>query len=97
VYLTYVFISQSKTKAMKEKKKKEDSSSVSELKPWPEFIEKRIVLWDKFKTEYTEKLASLPEMSIVVTLPDGKTVQASAWRSTPYDVAKGIRLVYTLQ
>ncbi|KAL4705634.1 hypothetical protein ACJJTC_002020 [Scirpophaga incertulas] len=29
-------------------------------------------------------------MSIVVTLPDGKTVEASAWRSTPYDVAKGI-------
>ncbi|KAL4720638.1 hypothetical protein ACJJTC_015209 [Scirpophaga incertulas] len=76
---------------MKEKKKRvEDGSSVSELNPWPEFIQKRIALWDKFKTEYDKKLASQPEMSIVVTLPDGKTVEASAWRSTPYDVAKGI-------
>ncbi|RVE53017.1 hypothetical protein evm_002315 [Chilo suppressalis] len=81
----------SKTKAMKEKKKKaEDSSGVSELNPWPEYIQKRITLWDKYKTQYAEKLASLPEMSIVVTLPDGKSVEASAWRTTPYDVAKGI-------
>lgn len=77
---------------MKEKKKKtEDSSGVSELNPWPEYIQKRITLWDKYKAEYAEKLASKPEMSIVVTLPDGKTVEASAWRTTPYDVAKGIR------
>lgn len=83
---------QSKTKAMKEKKKKEDTSgAVSELNPWPEFIQKRINLWDKYKIEYQEQLALKPELSIVVTLPDGKTVEAKAWRTTPYDVAKGIR------
>lgn len=77
---------------MKEKSKKsEDSSKVSELNPWPEYIQKRIVLWDKYKAEYLETLAAKPEMSIVVTLPDGKTVGASAWKTTPYDVAKGIR------
>lgn len=78
---------------MKEKKKKtnEETGSVSELNPWPEFINKRLALWDKYKKEYDEKLASQPEVSIVVTLPDGKTVEAKAWRTTPYDVAKGIR------
>ncbi|XP_045537656.1 threonine--tRNA ligase 1, cytoplasmic [Papilio machaon] len=82
----------SKTKAMKEKKKKADDTSgaVSELNPWPEYIQKRINLWDKYKTQYQEELAAKPELSIVVTLPDGKTVEAKAWRTTPYDVAKGI-------
>lgn len=77
---------------MKEKKKKEDApGGVSELKPWPEYIQKRIDLWDKYKTQYVEQLANKPDVSIVVTLPDGKTVEAKAWKSTPYDVAKGIR------
>lgn len=84
---------QSKTKVMKEKKKKPDDASggVSELNPWPEFIQKRLTLWDKFKTQYVEELANKPDLSIVVTLPDGKTVEAKAWKTTPYDVAKGIR------
>lgn len=83
---------QSQKKAMKEKKKKEESSGgVAELNPWPEFIQKRISLWDKFKAERDAELASKPDLSIVVTLPDGKTVEAKAWKTTPYDVAKGIR------
>lgn len=83
---------QSQKKAMKEKKKKEESSGgVAELNPWPEFIQKRIALWDKFKAEKDAELASKPDLSIVVTLPDGKTVEAKAWKTTPYDVAKGIR------
>lgn len=77
---------------MKEKKKKEDTSGgVSELNPWPEFIQKRIALWDKYKAQHEADLAAKPDVSIVVTLPDGKTVEAKAWRTTPYDVAKGIR------
>ena len=81
---------------MKEKKKKEESNSgsgggVAELNPWPEYIQRRLDLWDKFKAQYDEEMASTPELSIVVTLPDGKTVEAKAWKTTPYDVAKGIR------
>lgn len=77
---------------MKEKKKKtEDSGAVSEMNPWPEFIQKRITLWDKYKAQYDEELAKKPDVSVVVTLPDGKTVEAKAWKTTPYDVAKGIR------
>lgn len=78
---------------MKEKKKKPDEGSggAAELNPWPEYIQKRISLWDKYKIQYEEEIASKPDMSIVVTLPDGKTVEAKAWKTTPYDVAKGIR------
>lgn len=80
---------------MKEKKKKAEESGdkVTELNPWPAYIQKRIELWDKYKAEYIEQVAAKPDMSIVVTLPDGKTVEAKAWRTTPYDIAKGIRLV----
>ena len=30
---------------------------------------------------------------IQITLPDGKVVQGESWRTTPYEVAKSIRLV----
>ncbi|VVC93082.1 unnamed protein product [Leptidea sinapis] len=81
----------SQKKAMKEKKKKEETTgSVSELNPWPEYIQKRLDLWDKYKVQYEEQIASKADVSIVVTLPDGKTVEAKAWKTTPYDVAKGI-------
>ncbi|CAH2269859.1 jg14615 [Pararge aegeria aegeria] len=82
----------SQKKAMKEKKKKDESSGggVTEMNPWPEYIQKRLDLWDKYKAQYEEQLASKPDLSIVVTLPDGKTVEAKAWKTTPYDVAKGI-------
>ncbi|KAF9407745.1 hypothetical protein HW555_012336 [Spodoptera exigua] len=88
----YAYATWSKAKAMKEKKKKaeEGSGGVAELNPWPEYIQKRITLWDKFKIQYEEELAKKPDVSIVVTLPDGKTVEAKAWKTTPYDVAKGI-------
>lgn len=77
---------------MKEKKKKVEapSGTVSELNPWPAYIQHRLELWDKFKAQYLEDLAAKPEIAIAVTLPDGKIVEATAWRTTPYDVAKGI-------
>ncbi|KAG7301259.1 Threonine--tRNA ligase 1-cytoplasmic [Plutella xylostella] len=82
----------SQKKAMKEKKKTENSGGgkVGELNPPPEYIQRRIELWDKYKAQYLEDLEKKPAVSIVVTLPDGKQVEASAWRTTPYDVAKGI-------
>ncbi|XP_050426132.1 threonine--tRNA ligase 1, cytoplasmic isoform X2 [Adelges cooleyi] len=65
-------------------------SQVSEMKPWPAYIEERLKLWDKLKEQYTNELASKPREPITVTFPDGKTVDAKAWQSTPYEVAKGI-------
>ncbi|KAF7264240.1 hypothetical protein GWI33_000437 [Rhynchophorus ferrugineus] len=79
---------------MKKEKAKQtaggDKSSVGELKPPPSFIEERLNLWNKLKSEYDADIASKPETSIKVTLPDGKVINAVAWKTTVYDVAKSI-------
>lgn len=80
---------------MKKEKAKQaaggDKSSVGELKPVPSFIEERLNLWNKLKSQYDAEIASKPETPIKVTLPDGKVVNAVAWKTTVYDVAKSIR------
>lgn len=82
---------------MKEKEKKDkkqptcnDKGGVSELKPWPSYIQERLTLWDKLKAEYDAEIASKVPQAVTVTLPDGKQVPAQSWRTTPYDIAKGI-------
>ncbi|XP_044737095.1 threonine--tRNA ligase 1, cytoplasmic isoform X2 [Chrysoperla carnea] len=81
-----------KMKQNKEKKSGggDNASKVKELKPWPSYIQDRLDLWDKLKVKYEEELASKPQLPIKVTLPDGKQVDAVAWKSTAYDVAKSI-------
>ncbi|XP_015913260.1 threonine--tRNA ligase 1, cytoplasmic isoform X2 [Parasteatoda tepidariorum] len=63
---------------------------ISELKPWPQFIEERIQMWDKLYAKYQEELASKTPEDIKITLPDGKVVDGQSWRTTPYQVAQGI-------
>ena len=54
-------------------------------------------MWEKLKAEYEQELASKPSAPIKVTLPDGKQVDAESWKTTPYDIAKGIRyFVFTI-
>ncbi|CAL7938832.1 unnamed protein product [Xylocopa violacea] len=72
------------------KKKAADERSLSELNPWPSYIQDRIFLWDKLKAEYEASLLSKPVNDITVTLPDGKEVVAQSWRTTPYEIAKDI-------
>lgn len=48
-------------------------------------------IWDRLKAEYEAELAKKPSIPITVTLPDGKEIEAQSWKTTPYDVAKGIR------
>ncbi|KAI6205375.1 hypothetical protein M3Y94_00785100 [Aphelenchoides besseyi] len=43
-----------------------------ELKEWPEFIQKRIDLFDKLMKEYKDEVAQKPRTPIKITLPDGK-------------------------
>ena len=62
------------------------------MDPPPAYIASRIAMFDKLKAEYDAEVAAKPAQQIVVTLPDGKVVEAESWRSTPYDVAKEIRL-----
>lgn len=80
---------------MKNEKAKEQQpgSALKELNPRPVYIQDRLVLWDKLKAKYDAELAARPSAPIKVTLPDGKQVEAVAWQTTVYDVAKGIRFV----
>ncbi|CAG0916746.1 unnamed protein product [Notodromas monacha] len=70
-----------------------DKAPVKELSPWPSFIQverDRIQLWDKFKVQHEDRIASLPKEDIDITLPDGKIVKGQAWMTSPYDIAAGI-------
>ncbi|XP_046398600.1 threonine--tRNA ligase 1, cytoplasmic isoform X2 [Ischnura elegans] len=81
----------SKPAKMKVKSKEaNEKSGVAELNPWPEYIEERLNLWNKLKTQYDLEIQSKTPEPITVTLPDGKKVEAQSWRTSPYDVAKGI-------
>ncbi|KAH0810890.1 hypothetical protein GEV33_011898 [Tenebrio molitor] len=77
-------------KMKKMKQTPNEKSSVSELKPWPSFIQERLTFWDKLKAEKDAEIANRPEKSISITLPDGKVVEGTAWRTTAYDIARGI-------
>jgi threonyl-tRNA synthetase len=61
------------------------------LVPPPEFIAHRDKLWQELKADYDKFVADQSPDPIKVTLPDGKEVDGQAWRTTPYEVAKGIR------
>lgn len=62
------------------------------MNPWPAYINERLAMWDRLKKEYDDKLQSATPKDIKVTLPDGKVVDGLSFRSTPYDIAKSIRL-----
>ncbi|KAJ8977476.1 hypothetical protein NQ317_001758 [Molorchus minor] len=67
-----------------------DKASAKELNPPPPYIQERLNLWNKLKSQYDAELNSKPEKPIKVTLPDGKIVEAIAWKTTAYDIARGI-------
>ena len=62
-----------------------------QLKPWPEYIQTRIDIFDRLHKEYQEQVAAKPRNEIKVTLPDGKVVDGTSWETPPYEVARGIR------
>ena len=64
------------------------------MDPPPEYLASRTALFDKLKAEYDAEVASRPVQTIAVTLPDGKVVEAESWRTTPYEVVRGIRLAF---
>lgn len=79
----------------KTKKTKEHSGDgpITELNPWPEYIQERNVLWDKLKAAYDAEIAAKTPCPIDVTLPDGKIMSGESWRTSPYMIAKQIRWV----
>ncbi|KAG8599125.1 hypothetical protein GDO81_002885, partial [Engystomops pustulosus] len=78
------------------KKSKEGSGEAArpELNPWPEYINQRLEIYNKLKAEHEAlqaERAAKESKAIKVTLPDGKQVDAESWKTTPYQVAAGIR------
>ncbi|XP_013379492.1 threonine--tRNA ligase, cytoplasmic isoform X2 [Lingula anatina] len=74
----------------KKAKQKGAGDQPIELDPRPDFIEHRQKLWDKLKSEYDSWVSAQEPQPIKVTLPDGKVVDGQSWRTTPYEVARGI-------
>lgn len=60
------------------------------LSPEPEFIEDRIQFFDKLQKEYNDKVASMERVPIKIVLKDGSIKEATAWETTPMDIAKEI-------
>ncbi|XP_060927046.1 threonine--tRNA ligase 1, cytoplasmic [Limanda limanda] len=70
-----------------------DSGGKAELSPPPQYIDERLDLYTKLKTEHEALMAERAannSRAIKVTLPDGKVVEAESWKTTPYQVACGI-------
>lgn len=67
-----------------------------QLSPPPQYIDERLDLYKTLKAEHDALMAERAANSsgpIKVTLPDGKVVDAFSWKTTPYEVASGIRWV----
>jgi len=72
---------------------------VLQLSPPPEYIAERLALYTKLKAEHDALQAERAEKDsqpIKVTLPDGKVVEGESWKTTPYQVAAGIRSVWLM-
>uniref|UniRef100_A0A8C1YBE9 threonine--tRNA ligase n=1 Tax=Cyprinus carpio TaxID=7962 RepID=A0A8C1YBE9_CYPCA len=84
-----------KTNAQKSQSKPEEpkeKSRVKQLNPWPAFVSGRLQLYEQLKKESDALLAerAVGGHSISVQLPDGQTLKATAWVSSPYQLACAI-------
>lgn len=77
--------------SVSDKKKKGNNKKASlYLDPEPAFIAERNALFEKLQKEYQEKVASMPRVPITIVLKDGAKKEATAWETTPMDIARGI-------
>jgi threonyl-tRNA synthetase len=71
-------------------RKKKGGEGLKELDPPPEFLGPRLEMFERLKKEYDQWVEAQESMPITVTLPDGKTVSGSSWKTTACDVAAQI-------
>lgn len=60
----------------------------------PSFIEDRLKLYEALKKEHDALLAyrvANESKPIAITLTDGKMAEGESWKTTPYQIAAGIR------
>lgn len=62
----------------------------------PDYIQKRLALWEKFKARYEEELAEKQSKSVEIVLKaknkdnEIREVKGNSWKTTPIEVAKQI-------
>ncbi len=61
------------------------------MNPPPDYLATRLALFERLKAEQDARVAAMPSVTIVVTLKDGRSVEAESWRTTPYEIAREIR------
>ena len=66
------------------------AKKVQELKESPHFINERLLMWDRLKSERDDWIAAQPRDPITITLPDGKEEPGTSWSTTPYEIASRI-------
>ncbi|CAO1613820.1 unnamed protein product [Sympodiomycopsis kandeliae] len=66
------------------------SSRPLEMSPVPDYFDHRISIFDKLKAEQDAERASRPREEITVTMPDGSQRKATAWETSPSDIAREI-------
>ena len=70
------------------------SVQLKEMSPLPDFIDKRIQLWEKYKERYLKELSEKPNHSIKVTVRDKngeeKQTEGLSWKTSPAEVAKQV-------
>lgn len=60
------------------------------MTPPPDFFQHRIDLFEKLKAEQDAERALKPREEITVTMPDGSQRKATAWETSPFDIAREI-------
>lgn len=79
-----------------EVEQKISNMTLNDLNPQPDFIAKRLVLWEQFKKRYEAELADNQNKSIEITInaknKDGETreIKGNSWKISPIDVARQI-------
>lgn len=82
---------QKEKKAKKEKKPKEgESTRPIFLNPQPEFIDRRVEIFDKIKAKREAEIAAKERKPIKITLKDGTVKEGTSWETSPMDLAKEI-------
>jgi len=61
-----------------------------ELDPQPDFIKRRLEIFDRIKAEHDEVLKNKERTPIEITLPDGSVKEGTAWETSPLNIALGI-------
>lgn len=65
-----------------------------QLQSEPSFVEDRLKLYEALKKEHDALLAyrvANQSKPVTITLADGKTAEGESWKTTPYQIAAGIR------